>query len=32
MIIVLVSSFGGFIFGVLFLLIRQRFQELKSQA
>ena len=32
MIIVLVASLGGFIFGVLFLLIRQRFQELKLQA
>ena len=29
MIIVLVASLGGFIFGVLFLLIRQRIQELK---
>lgn len=32
MIIVLVASLGGFIFGVLFLLIRQRIQELKLQA
>jgi uncharacterized protein involved in exopolysaccharide biosynthesis len=32
MIIVLVASLGGFIFGVLFLLIRQRVQELKLQA
>ena len=32
MIIVLVASIGGFIFGVLFLLIRQRIQELKLQA
>ena len=32
MIIVLVASLGGFIFGVLFLLIRQRIQELKLQS
>ena len=32
MIIVLVASLGGFIFGVLFLLIRQRIQELKLHA
>jgi LPS O-antigen subunit length determinant protein (WzzB/FepE family) len=32
MIIVLVASLGGFIFGILFLLIRQRIQELKLQA
>ena len=32
MIIVIVASLGGFIFGVLFLLIRQRIQELKLQA
>ena len=31
-IIVLVASLGGLIFGVLFLLIRQRIQELKLQA
>ena len=32
MIIVIVASLGGLIFGVLFLLIRQRIQELKLQA
>ena len=31
-IIVLSASLGGLIFGVLFILIRQRFQELKLQA
>lgn len=31
MIIVLLATIGGFIFGVLFLLIRQRIQELKLQ-
>lgn len=31
-IIVLLSSLGGLFFGVLFILIRQRFQELKLQA
>ena len=32
MIIVLVATIGGFIFSVFFLLIRQRFQELKLKA
>ena len=32
MIIVLLATIGGFVFGVLFLLIRQRIQELKLKA
>jgi LPS O-antigen subunit length determinant protein (WzzB/FepE family) len=32
MIIVLVSTISGFIFGVFFLLIRQRLKELKLNA